>query len=417
LNAPGTHRSLSGRSRVPAVTDGGRFFLAPIVPHRKDFMKIHEYQARKIFRDHGLPVPPERVAETPEEAEAAARELGGQVVVKAQVHVGGRGKAGGVKLARGPEEARKAAGGILGMDIKGLEVGKVLVAPAVDIADEAYVGIIVDRASKRPVLMVSAAGGVDIEEVARETPEKIHKVEIDPRYGLLSHQARALGFALYDELDRVRVATRLFQRLYAAFEAIDASLAEVNPLVVTEEGELLAIDAKINLDDNALFRHPEFEQLRDPASEEPAEIVAREKGLSYVKLDGTVGCIVNGAGLAMATMDLIKYYGAEPANFLDIGGSSNPEKVVTAMRIILSDSNVQVILFNIFGGITRCDDVANGIVSALKQLEVDVPIVIRLTGTNEKEALEILQSVNLPATNSMDEVVQKAIELAKGDKQ
>jgi succinyl-CoA synthetase beta subunit len=417
LNAPGTHRSLSGRSRVPAVTDGGRFFLAPIVPHRKDFMKIHEYQARKIFRDHGLPVPPERVAETPEEAEAAARELGGQVVVKAQVHVGGRGKAGGVKLARGPEEAREAAGEILGMDIKGLEVGKVLVAPAVDIADEAYVGIIVDRASKRPVLMVSAAGGVDIEEVARETPEKIHKVEIDPRYGLLNHQAMALGFALYDELDRVRVATRLFRRLYAAFEAIDASLAEVNPLVVTGEGELLAIDAKINLDDNALFRHPEFEQLRDPASEEPAEIVAREKGLSYVKLDGTVGCIVNGAGLAMATMDLIKYYGAEPANFLDIGGSSNPEKVVNAMRIILSDSNVQVILFNIFGGITRCDDVANGIVSALKQLEVDVPIVIRLTGTNEKEALEILQSVNLPATNSMDEVVQKAIELAKGDKQ
>jgi succinyl-CoA synthetase beta subunit len=265
--------------------------------------------------------------------------------------------------------------------------------------------------------MVSAAGGVDIEEVARETPEKIHKVEIDPRYGLLNHQAMALGFALYDELDRVRVATRLFRRLYAAFEAIDASLAEVNPLVVTGEGELLAIDAKINLDDNALFRHPEFEQLRDPASEEPAEIVAREKGLSYVKLDGTVGCIVNGAGLAMATMDLIKYYGAEPANFLDIGGSSNPEKVVNAMRIILSDSNVQVILFNIFGGITRCDDVANGIVSALKQLEVDVPIVIRLTGTNEKEALEILQSVNLPATNSMDEVVQKAIELAKGDKQ
>jgi succinyl-CoA synthetase beta subunit len=223
-----------------------------------------------------------------------------------------------------------------------------------------------------------------------------------------------LGFALYDDLDRARAAARIFHGLYAAFEAIDASLAEINPLVVTRDGELLAIDAKVNLDDNALFRHPEFESLRDPSSEEPAETEAREKGLSYVKLDGTVGCIVNGAGLAMATMDLIKYYGAEPANFLDIGGSSNPEKVVNAMRIVLSDPNVKVILFNIFGGITRCDDVANGIVAALKQLELDVPIVIRLTGTNEKEALEILESVGLPATNSMDEVVQKAIELARG---
>jgi succinyl-CoA synthetase beta subunit len=377
-------------------------------------MKIHEYQAREIFRDHGLPVPPERVATTPEEAEAAARELGGTVVIKAQVHVGGRGKAGGVKVTKSPPEARTAAEKILGMEIKGLEVRKVLVAPAVDIAHESYVGIIVDRASKRPVLMVSAAGGVDIEEVARETPEKIHKVAVDPRYGLLNHQAMGLGFALYDDLDRARAAARIFHGLYAAFEAIDASLAEINPLVVTRDGELLAIDAKVNLDDNALFRHPEFESLRDPSSEEPAETEAREKGLSYVKLDGTVGCIVNGAGLAMATMDLIKYYGAEPANFLDIGGSSNPEKVVNAMRIVLSDPNVKVILFNIFGGITRCDDVANGIVAALKQLELDVPIVIRLTGTNEKEALEILESVGLPATNSMDEVVQKAIELARG---
>jgi succinyl-CoA synthetase beta subunit len=377
-------------------------------------MKIHEYQAREIFRDHGLPVPPERVAETPEEAGAAARELGGPTVIKAQVHVGGRGKAGGVKLASDPAGAREAAAAILGMDIKGLKVGKVLIAPAVDIAHEAYVGIIVDRASRRPVLMVSAAGGVDIEEVARETPEKIHRAEIDPRYGLLEHQAMALGFALYDELPRVRAAARLFRALYEAFRSSDASLAEVNPLVVTKGGELLAIDAKMNLDDNALFRHPGFEDLRDPASEAPAETMAREKGLSYVKLDGDVGCIVNGAGLAMATMDLIKYYGAEPANFLDIGGSSNPEKVVSAMRIILSDPNVKAILFNIFGGITRCDDVANGIVEALKQLEVDVPIVIRLTGTNEKEALEILASVDLPATNSMDEVVQRAIELAKG---
>jgi succinyl-CoA synthetase beta subunit len=260
--------------------------------------------------------------------------------------------------------------------------------------------------------MVSAAGGVDIEEVARTTPEEIRRVEIDPRYGLLGHQATLLGFALYDDLKLVRRAAQLFRGLYAAFLDVDASLAEINPLVVTESGELLAIDAKINLDDNALFRHPDLEKLRDPSDEDPAETQAREKGLSYVKLDGNIGCIVNGAGLAMATMDLIKYYGAEPANFLDIGGSSNPEKVVNAMRIVLSDPNVKAILFNIFGGITRCDDVANGIVEALESLEVDVPIVIRLTGTNEEEALRILESVGLPATNSMDDVVQRAIEMA-----
>jgi succinyl-CoA synthetase beta subunit len=375
-------------------------------------VKVHEYQAREIFRSHGLPVPPDRVAATPEEVEAAAAELGGPVVVKAQVLVGGRGKAGGVKLAATPEEARRKASDILGMDIKGITVERVLVASAVDIASEAYAGIVIDRASRRPVMMVSAAGGVDIEEVARATPEKIRRVEIDPRYGLLGHQASALGFALYEDLTLVRRAAQLFRGLYAAFVDVDASLAEINPLVVTRAGELLAIDAKLNLDDNALFRHPDLEKLRDPSDEDPAETEAREKGLSYVKLDGNIGCIVNGAGLAMATMDLIKYYGAEPANFLDIGGSSNPEKVVNAMRIVLSDPNVKAILFNIFGGITRCDDVANGIVVALEQLEVDVPIVIRLTGTNEDEALRILENVGLPATNSMDEVVQRAIDLA-----
>jgi succinyl-CoA synthetase beta subunit len=377
-------------------------------------MKIHEHQARVIFRDHGLPVPPHRVAETPEEAEAAAREFGGSVVVKAQVLVGGRGKAGGVKLAQSPAQAREKAAAILGMDIKGFTVERVLIAPAVDIAAEAYAGVVVDRTSRRPVMMVSAAGGVDIEEVARESPEKIHRVVIDPRYGLLNHQATALGFALYDDLESVRRAAKIFRGLYAAFVEGDASLAEINPLVVTADGELLAIDAKINLDDNALFRHPDLEKLRDLSEEAPAETEAREKGLSYVKLDGNIGCIVNGAGLAMATMDLIKYYGAEPANFLDIGGSSNPEKVVAAMRIIRSDPNVKAILFNIFGGITRCDDVANGIVQALDQLEVDVPIVIRLTGTNEEEALRILEGVGLPASKSMDEVVQRAIEMASG---
>ena len=377
-------------------------------------MKLHEYQARQVFRRHGIPVPPDRVATTPEEAEAAARELGGPVVVKAQVHVGGRGKAGGVKLAKDPAEARAAAAKILGMDIKGLTVQKILIAPAADIEHEAYAGIIVDRKSQRPVFMVSAAGGVDIEEVARETPEKIRKVAVDPRFGLLGHQAMDLGFALYDDLKRARAAARIFGQLYEAFLAVDGSLAEINPLITTKDGEVLAIDAKVVIDDNALFRHPDLEALRDPSDEDPGERMAREKGLSYVKLDGNIGCIVNGAGLAMATMDLIKYYGAEPANFLDIGGSSNPEKVVNAMRIILSDPHVEAILFNIFGGITRCDDVANGIVAALDQLEVEVPIVIRLTGTNEKEALEILDGVGLPATSSMDEVVQKAIELAGG---
>ncbi|MDX1624425.1 MAG: ADP-forming succinate--CoA ligase subunit beta [Gemmatimonadota bacterium] len=375
-------------------------------------MKIHEYQAREIFRDHGLPVPADAVCETAEEAGAAAREMGVAVVVKAQVHVGGRGKAGGVKLADTSEEAREAAEEILGMDIKGLTVEKVLVAPAVDIESEAYAGIVIDRSSQRPVLMVSAAGGVDIEEVAAETPEKIHKAQIDPRYGLLNHQAAALGFALYDDVARVRSAAKIFRGIWEAFQTVDASLAEVNPLVVTGEGELAAIDAKITLDDNALFRHPDLEELRDTAAEAPAETEAREKGLSYVKLEGNIGCIVNGAGLAMATMDLIKYYGAEPANFLDIGGSSNPEKVVNAMRIILSDPNVDAILFNIFGGITRCDDVANGIVEALESLDVEVPIVIRLTGTNEREALEILEERDLQATTSMDEVVQRAIERA-----
>ncbi|MGH7587572.1 MAG: ADP-forming succinate--CoA ligase subunit beta, partial [Gemmatimonadota bacterium] len=293
-------------------------------------MKVHEYQAREIFRSHGLPVPPDRVAASPEEAEAATMELGGPVVIKAQVLVGGRGKAGGVKLASTPEEARRKAADILGMELKGITVGRVLVAPAVDIASEAYAGIVIDRASRRPVMMVSAAGGVDIEEVARSSPEKIRRIEIDPRYGLLGHQAMGLGFALYDDLKLVRRAAELFRGLYAAFLDVDASLAEINPLVVTKSGELLAIDAKINLDDNALFRHPDLEKLRDPSDEDPAETEAREKGLSYVKLDGSIGCIVNGAGLAMATMDLIKYYGAEPANFLDIGGSSNPEKVVNA---------------------------------------------------------------------------------------
>ncbi|HEX6909804.1 MAG TPA: ADP-forming succinate--CoA ligase subunit beta, partial [Longimicrobium sp.] len=346
-------------------------------------MNIHEYQAKELLAAQGIPVPMGDVATTPEQAEAIARRLGGAVVVKAQVHAGGRGKAGGVKLANTPEEAREKAQAILGMQIKGLTVEKVLIAPAEDIASEAYVGIIMDRASKAPVWMVSAAGGIDIEEVAATEPEKITKLAVDTRYGFLPHQAYTLATKLYTDVKQQRAAAKILQQLYRAFVEAGASLAEINPLITTPSGEVKAIDAKFNIDDNELFRRPEIEALRDTSSEEPAEVTAREANLTFIKLDGDVGCVVNGAGLAMATMDLVKYYGGEPANFLDIGGSSNPEKVVNALKIITTDPNVKAILFNIFGGITRTDDVANGIVTATKQIDINVPIVIRLTGTNE----------------------------------
>jgi succinyl-CoA synthetase beta subunit len=376
-------------------------------------MNIHEYQARDILRDHGVPVPAGRIATTPEEAEAIASELGGTVVIKAQVHAGGRGKAGGVKLASTPAEAREHAGRIIGMTIKDLPVEKILVAPAEDIASEAYVGIIVDRASKRAVFMVSREGGVDIEEVAARDPDAIRRLAVDPRYGIQPFQAYALATALYDDIRQQRAAARILQQLYAAFMASGASLAEINPLVTTPDGEVKALDAKFNIDDNELFRRPDIEALRDTAGEPEAETIAREADLTFIKLDGDIGNVVNGAGLAMATMDLIKYYGGEPANFLDIGGSSNPQKVVNALRIITSDPQVKVICFNIFGGITRCDDVANGIVEATRMIRIDVPLVIRLTGTNEAEALRILQDAGFEATTSMDAVVQKAVELAK----
>jgi succinyl-CoA synthetase beta subunit len=380
-------------------------------------MNIHEYQAKEIFRASGIPVPPGEIATTPEEAERIARNLDGVVVVKAQVHAGGRGKAGGVKLARSPEEAREHASRILGMEIKGLTVEKVLVTPAEDIDTEAYVGIIVDRASKRAVFMVSAEGGVDIEEVAATHPEAIRKLEVDPRYGLLPHQAYQLAVALYDDVKQQRAAARIMEQLYDAFVGAGASLAEINPLITTPAGEVKAIDAKMNIDDNELFRKPEIEALRDDSSEDPAEVRAREASLTFIKLDGNVGCCVNGAGLAMATMDLVKYYGGDPANFLDIGGSSNPEKVVNALKIITSDPNVRVILFNIFGGITRCDDVANGIVTATRQIDIEVPIVIRLTGTNEERAVEILEGAGFSAMTDMDEAVKTAVALATGEGQ
>jgi succinyl-CoA synthetase beta subunit len=376
-------------------------------------MNIHEYQARDILRTHGVPVPPGAVASTAAEVETAAAKFGGTVVIKAQVHVGGRGKAGGVKLAQDAAEARAHAEKILGMTIKGLVVEKVLVAPAEDIASEAYVGIIVDRASKRPVFMVSREGGVDIEEVAARDPGAIRRLAVDPRYGLLPFQAYSLAVSLYDDVKQQRACAKILQQLYAAFVASGASLAEINPLVTTPTGEVKALDAKINIDDNELFRRPAIEELRDTAAEPEAETLAREAGLTFIKLDGNIGAVVNGAGLAMATMDLIKFYGGEPANFLDIGGSSNPEKVVNALRIITSDPNVKVICFNIFGGITRCDDVANGIVEATRQIDIQVPLVIRLTGTNEEAALQILEKAGFSATTSMDGVVQKAVELAE----
>jgi succinyl-CoA synthetase beta subunit len=375
-------------------------------------MKIHEYQAKQIFAKYGMPLPAGEMATTPDEVKQIAEKIGKPVMVKAQVHVGGRGKAGGIKKADNPDEAFEKASQILGMDIKGLIVKKVLVTECKDIASEAYVGVIVDRKSKKPVIMVSAAGGIDIEQVARETPEKIHKLEVDPIMGLRPFQARNLAYLLYEDRKIANQAAPVILKLYRAFVENDCSLAEINPLITTPEGEVWAVDAKINIDDSGLERHPEIEKMRDPDSEDQAEVEARQKDLSFVKLDGNIGCIVNGAGLAMATMDLVKRFGAEPANFLDIGGSSNPEKVVSAMSIILRDPNVKAILFNIFGGITRCDDVANGIVEAVNRLKPRVPIVVRLTGTNEDKARDILRQVNLSSSTSMEEVVKKAIQLS-----
>jgi succinyl-CoA synthetase beta subunit len=377
-------------------------------------VNIHEYQAKEIFRKYGIPIPPGEVASTPQEAEAIARKFGTTVVVKAQVHAGGRGKAGGVKLAKTPEEAKSVAAQILKLTIKGLPVKKVLVTPAADIASEAYVGIIVDRASKRPVFMASPAGGIDIEEVAAKTPDKLLKHPVDPRYGLQAYEAMQLAFFLYTDMKQVRAAAKIVQQLYKAFFENGGSLAEINPLVTTPAGEVVALDAKMVIDDNELDRRPDIAALRDESAEDPSEVEARKASLTFIKLDGNVGCIVNGAGLAMATMDLVKYYGGEPANFLDIGGSSNPEKVVAALRIITGDPNVKAILFNIFGGITRTDDVANGIVTAIKQNPLKVPLVIRLTGTNEEIALKILKENGLSAMTDMDEAVKKAVALATG---
>ena len=376
-------------------------------------MKIHEYQAREILSGYGVPIPHFEVVDDSSDARRVAEGIGSMVVVKAQVHVGGRGKAGGVKLAQTPGEAEAHASAILGMDIKGLKVEKVMVADAVDIDREYYVGIVVDRASKRPVYMVSAAGGVDIEEVAATTPERIHKHPVDPEDGLSQADAQELAEKLDTRPHVARDIAVVIEKLYEAFIGSDASLAEINPLVVTPDEQVWAVDAKINIDDNALFRHPDIEAMRDPSSETDELRRAREMGLSYIKLEGDVGCIVNGAGLAMTTMDVIKYYGGEPANFLDIGGSSSPEKMQTAIDIITGDPNVKSILLNIFGGITRCDDVARGLVAALRERPVGLPLVVRLTGTNAEEAMRILAEHELESAETMDEAVEKAVELAR----
>ncbi len=376
-------------------------------------MKIHEYQARQIFRDYGIPVPDSVLCYTVGEVEKAARDMNRMVVVKAQVLAGGRGKAGGVKLARTVEDAVAAGKQILGMDIKGYTVEKVLVADAVNIAKEYYVGLISDRNTKSVVLMVSAEGGVEIEEVAKETPEKIIKFPINPLTGLLDYQARNVALELFSDIKLAQKAASIFTKLYKLYVETDATIAEINPLILTPDNEIFAIDGKMNFDDNALFRQPKILAMREPDEAEQKEIAAHEKGLSYIKLDGNIGCMVNGAGLAMATMDMIKLYGGSPANFLDIGGSSNPQKVIDAMNILLSDKNVKAVMINIFGGITRCDDVAKGLIKALEIIMTDIPIVVRLSGTNAKEGLELLKQTGLPTVSSMSEAAQKAIELSK----
>ncbi len=375
-------------------------------------MNLHEYQGKELFARYGIPVLPGQVAGTPEEARDIAASIGGLVVIKAQVQAGGRGKAGGVKLASTPEEAFEKAQAILTLTIKGLPVHKVLVTQAADIAKEYYLSIVMDREKKAPLIMFSTEGGVDIEEVAHSTPEKIVKQHI-PLDGLRPYQARNLMAKAFPDFKQAQQAAAVLMGLYRAFMDGDCTLVEINPLAVTPEGKVVALDAKVVLDENAEYRHRDWKSWRDPAEETAGERLAREKGLSYVKLEGDIGCIVNGAGLAMATMDLIKHHGGDPANFLDIGGSSNPEKVTAALRIITGDGNVRAILFNIFGGITRCDDVANGIVAALKESPFSVPLVIRLTGTNEVKAREILAANGLSATTSMDEAVQMVIARAQ----
>ena len=376
-------------------------------------MKVHEYQAKGFFEQYGVPVDKHFLCRTPDEAVEAYRQVGGgKAVVKAQVHTGGRGKAGGVKLGASADEIRKNAEAILGMQIKGYTVDRVLVSEAVDIAAEYYVSILVDRKSKCPMMMLSRSGGMDIEQVAKETPEKIEKIIIDPTIGMADFKANEAAWKLFDDKVLVKQAAKIFKALYRLFVEKDASLVEINPLVLLKDGTLKAIDAKMTFDNNALFRHPDVKACFEPDEDEKKEQWAKDHGFSYVNLGGKIGCMVNGAGLAMATMDMIKLYGGEPANFLDIGGSSNPEKIVEAMKLLLSDKHVNTILINIFGGITRCDDVAKGLLEALDIIKTDIPIVIRLTGTNEAEGREILKGTHFTVATTMADAGHKAVEIS-----
>jgi len=376
-------------------------------------MDLHEYQAAEIFGRYGIPVNRGIVARTPEEARQAAEQLGGRVVVKAQVHAGGRGKAGGIRLANDPAEAEAAASRILGMEIRGRTVRKVLVAPAVTFDREYYLGVVLDRDARRIVVMASNAGGVDIEEVARERPEAIVREHADPFLGFLDYQARRLAFRLGIEPDLVRGFAAIARQLYQVYVDCDASLAEINPLVLTRDRTWMALDSKMVLDDNGLFRHPDLADLRDPEEEDPLEREARLAGISFVRLDGTVGCIVNGAGLSMATMDAIKLYGGEPANFLDIGGGASAQRVAAALRIVVADPNVRSILVNIFGGITRGDVVAQGLLEALREVDVRVPIVIRLVGTRQEEGRRLLEEAGFTVVDTMEEAAERAVAAAK----
>ncbi len=379
-------------------------------------MKLHEYQSKNIFAKYGVPIPPGRVAATAAEAGQIAEELGGRVVVKSQVLVGGRGKAGGVKLANSPEEAEELAAKILSMEIKGLPVRKVLIDKAANIETEIYLGITNDRAARKPVIMASAAGGVDIEEVARETPEKIIKVHIDPLLGLQGYQTRDLAAGIDLPKEHWRAFGKICTGLWEAYYHSDATLAEINPLVITAEGELLAVDGKMLIDDNGLFRHPDLAEMRDLDVEAPTEVEARKYGLSFIKLDGNIGCMVNGAGLAMATMDITKLFGGLPANFLDIGGGANADKVAAAFRLILSDPKVEAVLINIFGGITRGDEVARGILAAIDEVKPEVPMVVRLVGTNAEEGRQLLADADMITAETLADAAQKAVAAAKGGK-
>jgi succinyl-CoA synthetase beta subunit len=379
-------------------------------------MKLHEYQSKTIFSKYGIPIPKGRVAATAQEAKQIAEELGGRVVIKAQVLVGGRGKAGGVKLAKDPDEAAQLAAQILGMEIKGLPVRKVLVDEASAIDKEIYFSITNDRAAKKPVMIASAAGGVEIEEVAAKTPDKIIKCHIDPLLGLREYQARDVAVAMDLPREYMKDFLKIAMGLWEVFKATDATLAEINPLVITKDKKMVALDGKMMIDDSALFRQPELNEMRDTDEDAPAEIEARKYGLSFIKLAGNIGCMVNGAGLAMTSMDVIKLFGGEPANFLDVGGGAGADKVAAAMRIILTDPNVKAVLFNIFGGITRCDEVARGILAAMDEVKPKVPMVVRLVGTNAEEGRKLLENANMITAETLADAAKKSVEAAKKGK-